>query len=170
MKLLLRGWPRVALKTNAMFHKRRVSSAQFMAANAEAETMAKSTKRKRELAICIACGEIFSARSSDVAKGWGKFCSRYCQRKQQAAVNARNNSTGLTRGERKRRWMKKVGASVIRAHHAVELAILNGSIQRLPCEKCGREPSDAHHDDYTKPLAVRWLCRFHHLQHHREFK
>lgn len=37
MKLLLRGWPTVALKTNAMFHKRRVSSAQFMAANAQAD-------------------------------------------------------------------------------------------------------------------------------------
>jgi hypothetical protein len=27
------------------------------------------------------------------------------------------------------------------------------------CQGCGkRRQLDAHHDDYTKPLAVRWLC------------
>jgi len=34
---------------------------------------------------------------------------------------------------------------------------------------CGAEKSDAHHDDYAAPLAVRWLCRTHHFQHHAKF-
>ena len=38
------------------------------------------------------------------------------------------------------------------------------------CETCGIEAAlDAHHDDYTKPLEVRWLCRDCHAAHHRQF-
>ena len=42
-----------------------------------------------------------------------------------------------------------------------------GEIQRQPCEVCGAAEVDAHHDDYDKPLEVRWLCRRHHWQEHR---
>lgn len=42
-------------------------------------------------------------------------------------------------------------------------AIESGKIQRLPCEICGNPKSEAHHEDYTKPLYVRWLCRLHHM-------
>lgn len=45
-------------------------------------------------------------------------------------------------------------------------AIRNGTLVRQPCEKCGDEKVEAHHDDYSKPLEVRWLCRKHHLEHH----
>lgn len=43
-----------------------------------------------------------------------------------------------------------------------------GKLVRQPCEKCGVEQTDAHHDDYSKPLEVRWLCRAHHLELHRQ--
>nr|DAD85891.1 MAG TPA: hypothetical protein [Siphoviridae sp. ctGdK3] len=32
------------------------------------------------------------------------------------------------------------------------------------------ENLEAHHDDYSKPLQVRWLCRRHHKQLHKELK
>ena len=41
-----------------------------------------------------------------------------------------------------------------------------GVIQRQSCEVCGSKKSEAHHNDYTKPLQVIWLCRLHHLAHH----
>ena len=41
-------------------------------------------------------------------------------------------------------------------------------ILRQPCEVCGGTVKvDAHHDDYGKPLEVRWLCRSHHNKHHQ---
>lgn len=45
-------------------------------------------------------------------------------------------------------------------------AIKKGIITRQPCQVCGIEKVDAHHEDYTKPLDVLWLCRLHHMQHH----
>ena len=35
------------------------------------------------------------------------------------------------------------------------------------CEVCGG-PAEMHHDDYSKPLQVRWMCREHHLAHHQQ--
>jgi len=37
---------------------------------------------------------------------------------------------------------------------------------REPCERCGSEKAEKHHDDYRLPLAVRWLCRSCHLERH----
>lgn len=53
-----------------------------------------------------------------------------------------------------------------RARVDVSLAIRGGTLTREPCETCGEAKSEAHHDDYTKPLDVRWLCRRHHRWHH----
>lgn len=52
------------------------------------------------------------------------------------------------------------------AHSAVARAIRKGVLERLPCESCGNPQSVAHHDDYDKPLDVRWLCQACHRQHH----
>lgn len=36
-----------------------------------------------------------------------------------------------------------------------------------PCEKCGSFPAERHHDDYTQPHVIRWLCKgCHENAHH----
>lgn len=49
-------------------------------------------------------------------------------------------------------------------------AISCGIIEQSPCEVCGSDFALAHHDDYNKPLKVRWLCRIHHVEWHRNNK
>lgn len=49
-----------------------------------------------------------------------------------------------------------------RARRVVKRAIMSGRIKRMPCEVCGSELSEAYHDDYSRPLDVRWLCKLHH--------
>lgn len=58
-----------------------------------------------------------------------------------------------------------------RARHLVRAAVASGRLERGPC--CLASASchgviDAHHDDYEKPLEVRWVCRGHHRQLDRE--
>ena len=49
-------------------------------------------------------------------------------------------------------------------------AIKKGILLRNPCEICGVVKVEAHHDDYAKPLEVTWLCRKHHVAHHRKIE
>ncbi len=51
-----------------------------------------------------------------------------------------------------------------RAHSAVYSAIKAGKLVRGRCEVCGALKVHAHHDDYSKPLDVNWLCARHHAE------
>jgi hypothetical protein len=66
-----------------------------------------------------------------------------------------------------KRW-RSANPEKKRAHDAVERALRRGELIRGPCEVQGCERrSEAHHDDYSQPLRVRWLCRGHHKEAHR---
>lgn len=55
-----------------------------------------------------------------------------------------------------------------KAQTAVSNAIRDGKLKKgTECEVCGTKRNlHAHHDDYSKPLGVRWLCaRCHHVGH-----
>lgn len=63
-------------------------------------------------------------------------------------------------------------------HNITEKAIKKGILKPSPCEECGKtgKMSDgrnlvqAHHDDYNKPLDVRWLCQPCHHEWHKNNK
>lgn len=59
------------------------------------------------------------------------------------------------------KW-QKLNIEKRKAHHKVEIAIKKGKILKEPCTVCGSEKSEGHHEDYSKPLEVIWLCRLHH--------
>lgn len=66
------------------------------------------------------------------------------------------------------------------AQKTLNEAVRSGRIVRPEaCEECGQTPPrnrlgrssiQGHHDDYSKPLEVRWLCQPCHNRHHREVK
>lgn len=49
-------------------------------------------------------------------------------------------------------------------------AVRDGIIQPQSCEICGARPAEGHHDDYLRPLDVRWLCRPCHSEFHQKFE
>jgi hypothetical protein len=54
-----------------------------------------------------------------------------------------------------------------KARDALNGAIRWGKIVKQPCEVCGSIEVHAHHEDYSKPLEVKWLCQQHHIEIHR---
>lgn len=53
-----------------------------------------------------------------------------------------------------------------KAHTAVSNALRDKRLFKSPCIKCGDDRSQAHHEDYSKPLEVIWLCKACHNAEH----
>lgn len=67
----------------------------------------------------------------------------------------------------KYKWRKtRHGQELFKAHLKVYGAVKRGVLQKQPCEVCSDSKAQAHHDDYNKPLDVKWLCVFHHRELH----
>lgn len=106
--------------------------------------------------ICQCCGKtFFIAPAEHKREGKGKYCSYSCMGK----ISKTNNGTKFKKTRAKNYHLQK------KASYKVQKAIRDGNLTQELCEVCGKEGT-AHHDDYAKPLEVRWLCHRHHLMHH----
>lgn len=106
-------------------------------------------------------------------------CADYFQITRQAMWKILRRRTTLRPREKfgKANHFYRGGAAVNdRAHNMVEIAVANGAlIRKACCEQCGssgtfkdgRSKIHAHHDDYNKPLCVRWLCQKCHHEWHK---
>lgn len=77
------------------------------------------------------------------------------------------NRTKAKQSEYRNEYRKRF-APKIQAKNMVQLLLAKGGLTKMPCEICSAPVTDAHHDDYAKPLEVRWLCRRHHAIWHAE--
>jgi len=113
-------------------------------------------------------------RSKDGFHPWCKTCDS----KQSAAYHARNREQIIERhradyaNNRERfaahnRDRRISDPRREKAKNLVGTAKRNGTLVVGPCEECGTTKNvHAHHDDYDKPMDVRWLCRSHHQRFH----
>jgi hypothetical protein len=96
------------------------------------------------------------------------FRATLCQR---CKVGPESNAWkgGVTSAEaiRNKRNFEKKYPEKLHAQRAANRAFRDGKILRQPCEICNGI-AEMHHDDYTQPLQVRWLCRTHHRQFHKQ--
>lgn len=81
--------------------------------------------------------------------------------------------------ERKREYSRSQRAQELRERYArqhpdrvkarltVRVAVYQGRLKKGTCEVCGSSKTEGHHEDYSKPLDVRWFCRLHHVAVHR---
>lgn len=54
------------------------------------------------------------------------------------------------------------------ANQAVQVAKKTGRLVRQACERCQSDDTIAHHEEYSRPLDVIWLCHKCHKARHRE--
>lgn len=68
--------------------------------------------------------------------------------------------------EYQQKWREK-NALKLAAHQAVNKAVHAGTLVRQLCEICN-DVAETHHEDYNKPLEVKWLCVKHHKELHHK--
>jgi len=67
-----------------------------------------------------------------------------------------------------KRYMKK-NPELSRIYAAVHYNVKAGKLKKTNCQLCGNSKVQAHHEDYSKPLKVIWLCRKCHKFIHRRY-
>lgn len=112
---------------------------------------------------CKKCGGELSIRSNGSFGGKPRT-KKYCL----ACERVRLKRFGPEIQASKKRWNER-NVEKRQAHKLVENAIARGDLVPMPCELCGAS-AQAHHDDYSRPLDVRWLCQPHHAEHHRKMR
>ena len=76
---------------------------------------------------------------------------------------------GINSRKRYRKGNKKVKIQSL-AQNKINKLITNGKVIRGKCSICGNTKSHAHHEDYSKPFDIIWLCALHHKQRHIELR
>ena len=108
-----------------------------MMAHAEMTTQQKQQIRHRALGLCVSCKT-------------PRVNATHCEKHRQS---------NLEMQRRQRNTPRALAAAVL------SRALWRGELKRGNCEKCGKL-GEAHHEDYSRPLEVRWLCPQHHLEVH----
>ena len=80
-------------------------------------------------------------------------------------IRAYDRARGNRQSKEYIKQYRKRYANKYKAHTAVNNAIRDGRLIKKSCEICGCK-AVAHHEDYLKPLDVRWLCQRHHKDWH----
>ena len=97
---------------------------------------------------------------------------RLYKRRNRAAIRAKERERCRANPGPHREHIKRYvneNPEKLAAHREVAKAIRRGELIRpTVCEKCGETAPKihAHHDDYSKPLEVRWLCPICHRAEH----
>jgi hypothetical protein len=135
-----------------------------------------------EIKICSRCklrlpiDEFYKDKSKPSGIAYRcKRCEAYLKREQRI----RNKDTfkkkdRLYYKEHKKELLKKrkiwaeKNRQKITAHNLVRKALYHGELKRVDiCEICFKSKSSlAHHDNYNKPLDVKWVCALCHMRLH----
>jgi hypothetical protein len=112
--------------------------------------------------FCDYCGKESFDKPSAYKRKKRHFCSRHCYSMYRQFVMPPEEQPSYKGGGEP----NSVSSMKRKARSTLNHAVRDGKISREPCAVCGSEKSEAHHDDYTRPLDVRWLCFKHHRAYH----
>lgn len=117
--------------------------------------------------ITCDCGTCQKCKWRVYMRNWSR---RNADRVRQTALASRERRIEYVRAYDRARGRRYSTPEKESARQLVSKALVRGDLVRQPCEVCGSEQRvHAHHDDYAKPLEVRWLCSRHHGEVHRTY-
>lgn len=112
---------------------------------------------------CDYCGKEATDRPSHFNRKKRHFCSMQCRADYVREIVPKEEQnrygTGFNPAEREKR---KKARSILNHY------LRDKKIKRPSCEVCGSLNTEAHHDDYDRPLDVKWLCFIHHRERHKQ--
>lgn len=133
---------------------------------------------------CSACKknkspDVFYIRKNGKPSGWCKSCFAEYYKKNQSAIREVNKNYRKTKDcllARLKRHLNNWECLTYynqrrRAVKTVRIALACGEVTRpVKCDLCEKQNAfiDAHHNDYTKPLEIEWVCRKCHKMVHRQ--
>lgn len=116
--------------------------------------------RRTERPKCERCGEPVRTMSN-------RYCSKSCKSLSQDRAKLPGTfyerNADAVRAERRERYATDEG---YRSKVLARVAAYKAHPDTQPCEHCGSPNADRHHEDYSRPLDVRWLCRKCHIDEH----
>ena len=97
---------------------------------------------------------------------------RIYQLERDARLRAEKNEDYLTRRrEAKDRYLKNPANKIkLQARSKIGELLRTGRLVAQPCVECGAEKTAAHHEDYSKPFDIVWLCTLCHGKRHRKIR
>lgn len=110
---------------------------------------------------CDYCKERYHTIRSHYAKSKRHFCGRNCYSNFRKNLMPKEEHYRYGKGMDQEEKKKRIKARSILNHY-----LRDNHLSKQPCEVCG-EMAEAHHDNYDKPLDVRWLCFKHHRKYHK---
>jgi hypothetical protein len=121
--------------------------------------------RRLRQKTCPTCGSLFTPDTRV-----RQFCSKSCSAKARTYPELRNPGWRERYEEQRKAKQREQYASdpVYRQKVNARRAALASTPDGKPCEKCGADNAERHHDDYASPEVVRFLCHPCHIRHHRE--
>ena len=133
----------------------------------------KSIKERRDYGYCNACRRK-KDNENRIAKGITKkhqdgLCPQCGDKKPSSKWSycLKCNNANSAKWKRENEVLSEEQHFRKKVRMITRYAVRSGKLHEYPCEVCGNVKVEAHHDDYYKPLDVRWLCRKHHQEHHK---
>lgn len=126
---------------------------------------------------CFVCSHVKSLQHfyahKQMADGTLNKCKECCKKdvRKNRKVNidyyrAYDIKRGSRRTQETQHEWRKQNPQKYKAQTMVNNAVRDKRLFKEPCEVCGKRRTHGHHDDYLKPLNVRWLCAIHHREWH----
>ena len=107
-------------------------------------------------------GKCKECTKKDVAENYEAKRERYAEYERKRAQDPKRKANQQRYNSR----VKDTHSDRYLARMMVRNALKSRRMKRLECEVCGDAITEAHHEDYARPLDVTWLCFTHHMERH----